>query len=141
MHRIAYDAGRLVEHQGDTLADLDRQPVDLPKLWIDVQGLADLDLIRALGERYGLHPLTIADVVHVNQRPKVDIYGDHLFIVLRLPHQEDRLSTEQLSIVLGRGFVLTFQEQPGDCFEPVRERLRHAGRQIRSRGSTISPMR
>jgi magnesium transporter len=131
---IAYDSGRLVEQRGNTLADIDRQAAGLPKVWIDVQGLADLDLIRALGERYALHPLMLADIVHVHQRPKIESYPDHLFIVLRMPHQEDRLDTEQLSIVLGRDFVLTFQERPGDCFDPVRERLRREGSLIRRRG-------
>ena len=131
---FAYDGGRLVEHHDVALADIDERAAGLPRIWIDVQGLADVELIRALGERYGLHPLTIADVVHVHQRPKLESHDDHLFIVLRLPHREDGLITEQLSIVLGRGFVLTFQERPGDCFDPVRARLRREGAPIRDRG-------
>ena len=53
----------------------------LPRIWVDVQGLANLELIRGLGERYGLHPLTIADVVNAHQRPKLESHDDHLFIV------------------------------------------------------------
>jgi magnesium transporter len=132
---IAYDAKELAERDGKTLAEIDRAPTLPPKIWLDVQGLADLELIRALGERCGLHPLTIADIVHVDQRPKVESYDDYLFIVLRLPHRDDGLLTEQISFVLGQSFVLTFQERPGDCFDPVRERLRSAASPLRERGS------
>src|SRR5690606_9701261 len=131
---FAYDDARLVEHHDATLADLERRAAGLPKVWIDLQGLADVELIRALGKRYGLHPLTVADIVHVHQRPKLESHDDHLFIVLRLPHREGGLPTEQLSIVLGRDFLLTFQERPGDCFDAVRARLRRAGAPMRQRG-------
>jgi magnesium transporter len=134
MSLFAYDDGRLVEHHRATLADLDERAAGLPKIWIDVQGLADVELIRGLGERYGLHPLTVADIVHVHQRPKLESHDDHLYIVLRMPHREDGLVTEQLSIVLGSHFVLTFQERPGDCFDPVRVRLRRPGSSLRERG-------
>ena len=135
IHLIAYDANELAERDGKTLAEIDREPSRPPKVWLDVQGLADVELIRALGERYGLHPLTIADIVHVDQRPKVESYDDYLFIVLRLPHRDDGMLTEQISLVLGRSFVLTFQERPGDCFDPVRQRLRSASSPMRQRGS------
>ena len=117
-----------------TLADIEERAAGLPRIWVDVQGLADVELIRGLGERYGLHPLTIADVVNAHQRPKLESHDDHLFIVLRLPDRTEGLVTEQLSILLGRDFVLTFQERPGDCFDPVRERLRRPESPMRGRG-------
>jgi magnesium transporter len=132
---IAYDADQLLERHGTALAEIQPEADDLPRVWIDVQGLADVELIRELGARYRLHPLAIADIVHVDQRPKVESYDDHLFIVLRLPHQDRGFFTEQLSIVLGRGFVLTFQEREGDCFDPVRDRLRQPASPIRARSS------
>ena len=134
MSLFAYDGGRLVEQHSAALADIEGRAAGLPKIWVDVQGLADVELIRGLGERYGLHPLTIADIVHVHQRPKLESHDDHLFIVLRLPDRTEGLLTEQLSILLGRDFVLTFQERPGDCFDPVRERLRRADSPMRGRG-------
>jgi magnesium transporter len=135
IHLIAYDAEELVERHGKTLDDIEGEPIGPPRVWIDVQGLADVELIRGLGARYGLHPLAIADIVHVDQRPKVESYDDYLFIVLRLPHRDDGVLTEQISLVLGRSFVLTFQERPGDCFDPVRQRLRSASSPMRQRGS------
>jgi magnesium transporter len=99
---IAYDAKELAERDGKTLAEIDRAPTLPPKIWLDVQGLADLELIRALGERCGLHPLTIADIVHVDQRPKVESYDDYLFIVLRLPHRDDGLLSSRSRSCSGR---------------------------------------
>jgi magnesium transporter len=72
--------------------------------------------------------------VNAHQRPKLERHDDHLFIVLRLPDRTEGLVTEQLSILLGRDFVLTFQERPGDCFDPVRERLRRPESPMRGRG-------
>jgi magnesium transporter len=134
MSLFAYDDGRLVEHHGATLADIEERAAGLPRIWVDVQGLANVELIRGLGERYGLHQLTIADIVNAHQRPKLERHDDHLFIVLRLPDRTEGLVTEQLSILLGRDFVLTFQERPGDCFDPVRERLRRPESPMRGRG-------
>jgi magnesium transporter len=135
VRRIVYDAERIEEHAVPAGDEPAVTPVDGQVLWIDVQGLGDLALVRHLGERFGLHPLVLADLVHVNQRAKVEAYENHLFIVLRMVHQDEALWTEQLSVVLGKDFVLTFQERPGDCFDPVRARLRRAQGRLRSRGA------
>ena len=104
-------------------------------VWVDVQGLGDAKKILALGEHFGIHRLALEDVVNTHQRPKLEPYEDHYFLVMRMPLDDDALHTEQLSIFLGRGFVLTFQEFPGDCLEPVRKRLRDAKNRIRREGS------
>ena len=93
-------------------------------LWIDVQGLGDLDLLRSLGEIFALHPLALEDVASVGQRPKADDYDSHIFIISRMPEVGDGVNTDQTSMFLGSNFVLTFQEHYGDCLGPVRERLR-----------------
>lgn len=95
-----------------------------PVLWVDVDALGDLGTIVALGEIFGLHRLALEDVVNVHQRAKVDRYADHYFIVARMVTLTDRVETEQVTLFLGEGFVVTFQERPGDCFDPVRERIR-----------------
>jgi magnesium transporter len=132
---IAYGPERLAEGTLDAVSDLDRVEPGAPVTWIDVQGLGDLDLLRALGERFGLHPLALADIVHVNQRAKVEGYEGHLFIVVRMPHLDDHLWTEQLSLLVGAGLVVTFQERGGDCFDTVRERLRQGKGRIRGEGA------
>lgn len=101
--------------------------------WVDVEGLADLNLLRSLANVYGLHGLALEDVVNVHQRPKAEQYQDQLFLVARMPHSlDERLHTEQVSLFLGRNFVLTFQEgHPGDSFGGVRQRIRSAAGRIR----------
>lgn len=106
-----------------------------PVVWINVEGIGDAATITKLGELFGLHRLALEDVLHTHQRPKVEQYGDHLFIVTRMARTGDQLETEQLSLFLGKNFVLTFQEgAPGDCLDPIRERIRKKGGRIREAG-------
>lgn len=106
-----------------------------PVTWLDVDGVGDLEIIKALGQRFHVHPLALEDVVHVHQRPKAEAYEDFLFVVVRMVQLGDGLETEQLSVILGEGFVLTFQEGlPGDCLEPVRDRVRRDSGRLRVSG-------
>lgn len=106
-----------------------------PVLWVNVDGLADLGLLESLGEAFGLHRLALEDVINLHQRPKIEDYEDHVFIVTRMLISADSPATEQISMFLGKGFLLTFQERRGDCFDLVRNRIRqHRGR-IRSSGA------
>ncbi len=102
-----------------------------PVMWVNVDGLGDVELIRRLGDLFGLHRLALEDVVNTHQRPKVEEYADHIFIVTKIVHEEPALATEQVAMFLGRDFLLTFQERDGDCFDPVRERLRNDRGRIR----------
>ncbi|MBU0743608.1 magnesium/cobalt transporter CorA [bacterium] len=105
--------------------------------WINVNGLHDTDLLRELGAHYGLHSLVLEDIVNTHQRPKMEDFGDYIYLVCRmLSFNSENLSlaSEQLSLVLGRNFVLSFQERPGDVLEPVRERLRLGKGRIRTNG-------
>lgn len=103
--------------------------------WIDVVGLADIRLIQRLGELFELHRLALEDAVNVHQRPKVEQYDDSLFLVARMPDFKGPLDTEQVSFFLGANYVLSFQERPGDCFDPVRSRLRSPQSRIREQGA------
>jgi magnesium transporter len=102
--------------------------------WINVDGLGDVDVIHRCGELFGLHRLALEDVANVHQRPKVEPYEDDLFIVTRMPSRAHRGETEQLTLFLGKNYVLTFQERPGDDFDPVRERLRKRKGRLRNSG-------
>ncbi len=106
--------------------------------WINVDGVTDMQVIRALAEKYRLHPLAVEDVLHVTHRPKVEPYPDEgpyqarLFIILRmLELQAGHLRSEQISIFLGHSTVLTFQESPGDVWDGIRQRLQTAGSRLR----------
>jgi len=106
--------------------------------WIDVDGLSDLGVVRALAEKYHLHPLAIEDVLHTPQRPRVQAYDEvadyqaRLFIIVRmLELREGQLQSEQVSLFVGHHTVLTFQEAPGDVWDPLRQRIRTPGSRLR----------
>lgn len=103
--------------------------------WINVDGLAEATLIEKIGERFGLHPLALEDVVGTHQRAKVESYDDHLYVVLKMISFKDGLETEQVSVFLGPRFVISFQERAGDCLEIIRERLRKGKGRIRGAGA------
>jgi magnesium transporter len=103
--------------------------------WINVEGLADVPLLESLGRHFKLHPLSLEDILNCGQRPKVEDYDDYEFVVLKSLHLEtEGLSVEQISLVFGKNYVITFQERPGDSFEPVRERIRKGKGLIRRAG-------
>jgi magnesium transporter len=106
--------------------------------WINVDGVHQIEIIEKIGKHFGLHPLILEDIVNTHQRPKCDDYDDHLFIVLKmLGYDEARgeVSSEQVSLVLGKNYVISFQETEGDVFDPVRERIRGGKGRIRKMGA------
>ena len=103
--------------------------------WIDVSGLQDLSLLQELGIHFGLHPLALEDVLNTGQRPKLEEFDDNCFIVMKELRLEAGVQAEQISLFLGKGWVITFQEAPGDPFEPVRERIRKGKGRIRKMGA------
>ena len=105
--------------------------------WINIDGLSNTSEIEKLGKYYELHPLIIEDIVNTNQRPKIDEYKDYYFIVAKMLYRkaDGTLENEHISIVLGKNYVLTFQEAGGDVFDGVRERLSNAKGRIRTRGA------
>lgn len=106
--------------------------------WIDVTGVHDLDLVADIGEVFGLHPLLLEDVVHTRQRPKTEEYDDHLYLVLKMLRWDEggeRVDVEQVSVILGERYVITFQENPVDTFDKVRARLREPTKRIRKSGA------
>ncbi len=133
----AFGADDFIEQRVEDLSTLPVLRGQHPITWVDVIGVADVDAIRRVGEIFGLHELALEDVVHVGQRPKVEAYGDHLFIVVTMmTHREgEGLEREQLGLFVGTDFVVTFQERSGDCFEPVRDRLRAGRARVRTAGA------
>lgn len=103
--------------------------------WINVTGLADTEALEQVGEILGLHRLALEDVFNVHQRPKVEEFDDHLFIVIRMIRGPGSAETEQVSLFLGSDYVLSIQEKSGDCFEPVRQRIRKGKGLVRNRGA------
>ncbi len=125
---IGYGGESVEERQITDIRELESLVGKSPVTWVNVDGLGDVEIVRELGEVFGLHRLTLEDVINVHQRPKVEDFSDHAFIVTRMIGRQTAPETEQVSMILGDGFLLTFQERPGDCFDLVRERIRkHRG--------------
>jgi magnesium transporter len=105
-------------------------------IWLHVKGTHHVPTIEAIGEVFGLHPLVLEDILTPGQRPKLEDYGEYSFFVLMSHTLADRsLVSEQVSIVLGADYVLSFQEECSDLFKPVAERLLNAKGRMRKYGS------
>ena len=105
-------------------------------IWLDCTGLANVDLIARIGRIFNLHPLALEDVVNTGQRPKVDFFEDHAFIVVKMIDDVATHRYEQISLFLGGNFIVTFQEREGDPFDPVRKRIESsAPNRLRTRGA------
>ena len=105
--------------------------------WINVCGISQVANLEKLGECFNLHPLVLEDILNIDQRPKIEDYEDYLYIVLKtIQHggQTDDITVNQISIILGRNYVISFQEGDGNLFAPIRERLVAAKGRIRKAG-------
>src|SRR4030042_1132095 len=107
--------------------------------WINVEGVHQVEVVEKLGNCFGLHPLVLEDILNTDQRPKMEIYGDYIYIVVKMLYGSDPnrlVEAEQVSLILGSNFVISFQEgKEGDVFNPVRERIRNGKGFIRKTGS------
>jgi magnesium transporter len=104
--------------------------------WINVDGLHDTEVIRRICDGLGIHPLTQEDIVHTSQRPKIEEYEDYLFVVIRMLALHDgEIRSEQVSLLLGAHYVVSFQERAGDVFDHIRERLRAGKGRLRKEGA------
>lgn len=106
--------------------------------WLNIDGLHRPEVIEKAGSIAGLHPLLLEDIVTAGQHPKVEDFGDYLFVVLRMLNYRDDTSeveAEQVSIVLGNSYVITFRERESDIFRPVSGRIKAARGRIRTMGA------
>jgi magnesium transporter len=135
MHVMAYNEKEFTESPITDIEEIRRYLSHWAVTWVNVDGLGDAQTIQRLGDMFGLHRLALEDVVEIQHRPKVDTYGDHLFFVTRMIEEGFPVRTEQFSIFVGKRFVLTFQERPGGCLDPVRKRIRESLGRIRNSGA------
>jgi len=106
--------------------------------WINIDGLHQPEVVEKIGEQFSLHPLVLEDIMNTGQRPKMEDLEDYLFVVMKMLYydeKEDEVRAEQVSLILGSNFVISFQEREGDVFDPVRERIRKAKGLVRKRGA------
>ncbi|MGY1489919.1 magnesium/cobalt transporter CorA [Methylobacillus pratensis] len=134
-----YNAEHIEERSISSLDEI--QPsADDSILWLNVHGLHDPKLMAEIGQRFKLHPLVLEDILNTDQRPKVDAYDDYLYLVTRFfayDSEQMLVNSEQISIILGNRFVLSFQERPTGSFDPVRERLRANKGLLRKSGADV----
>jgi magnesium transporter len=124
---IQYDADTILEEGFATFGELAARLDPAKVNWINIDGLGDVGLLREVADHFGIHPLAIEDVLNTAQRPKIEYFSDHFFIVSEMVYfdGDGQLTFEQLSLFLGRNFVITLQEECGhDVFDLVRARLR-----------------
>ena len=133
---IEYDTDNYREEQ---LASVAQVSVTSDRtFWLNLYGLNDPVLLDEIGKRFNLHPLVLEDIVNTDQRPKMEDYGAYLFFVAKAVEYDAAshiITTDQVSIVLGTGYVLSFQEKPTGTFATLRERLKNAKGQIRKKGA------
>ncbi len=106
--------------------------------WIHVDGLHEVEILRELGECFGIHPLVIEDILNTDNRPKTEEYGEYFFLILNelsLDPATQEIQKEQVSLVFGRTFVLSFQEREGAVFDPIRDRIRANKGRVRKMGA------
>ncbi len=133
---IFFSEDRFLEKEVDTIDDAFSIKDKYNVRWISIEGLHQVSTIEGIGERFKLHPLLLEDVMNTDQRPKLDDYEDYLFTILKIIRfSGDDILSEQVSIVVGNDYVISFQESGGDVFSPIKERIRSAKGRVRRYGS------
>ena len=146
---ITYDSGSAqINHlTASAIDELVQYKNDSKITWINVSGLEDIDSIKRMGELFDLHPLTIEDILHTNQQPKIEVFEKYRFLSLKTIQREKRFSHEQydenkvdeflidqISLILMNDVLITFQEMAGDSFDGIRRKILEGAGEIRSMG-------
>lgn len=134
----AYNSEELIEKELQTLDEcLAFKDKPGMNLWINVDGLDQIEVIEKLGSYFKIHPLTLEDVLNTGQRPKMEDYDSYIYTVLKmmlLDTEMEDILIDQVSIIIGPGYILSFQEREGDVFDPLRERLKNPNSRLRKAG-------
>ena len=131
---IDYDEQNFEEKQVRTIKECFPFKTTPTVTWINIDGLHEVEIIEMLGKEFDLHPLMLEDILNTGQRPKVEDFDKYIFVVLKMLSYNDEqqaVEAEQVSLVLGANYVISFQEAVGDVFEPIRERIRNAKGRVR----------
>lgn len=137
---------RLIDYDSVSLSDEELKDINAAShlkntstvTWININGIHDVEMIQNIGKLFELHPLIMEDILNTGQRPKLETFEDYIFIVLKMIRFDNETKTifnEQLSIVFGKNYLLTFQEQPSEIFNSVSERIKKQTSRIRRTGT------
>jgi len=131
---IDYDEAQFQEKEAKTVEECFPFKDKPTVTWVNVNGIHRVDVIEKIGKHFNMHPLVLEDILNTRQRPKMEDFGEYIYIVLKMLHYNDEtneIASEQMSLILGPNFVISFQEKEGDVFNPIRERIRNDKGRIR----------
>lgn len=136
--RISYDQTSVTKNKYDDISvcieDIDKNQVN----WINIDGIHDMNIISTIGKAFDIHPLLLEDIVNSDQRPKFESFDNFIFVVCRMifiSENKKDIKTEQISLVITENTVISFQEEPGDVFDAVRDRIKNKVGKIRGMNS------
>lgn len=135
---MEYDEHQVIEHNPKTIVEINSLIDTSSKtLWINIDGIHDESVIETLGSKLNVHKLSLEDILSVGQRPKIDEFEDYLHIIVKMVmlDQQDEIEDEQLSFILHKNVLISFQEKSGDVFQGVRKRILEGKGFIRKRGA------
>lgn len=133
-----YDQETLKEEKVDSLEGWLPEKKSRTVTWLNIDGIHKVESIRQIGDAFGIHPLVLEDIVNTGQRPKLENFENHMFVVSKMLYYDAKINevtAEHVSFIIGPNTVISFQERQGDVFEPVRQRLRKARGRIRKMGA------
>ena len=134
---IDYDETQFQEKEVETIEECFSFKDTPAVTWVNIEGLHQLDTIVKIGKHFNIHPLVLEDIANTEQRPKMGDFDDYIFLILKMLYfeeDENAVKAEQVGLILGLNFVISFEEGGGDVFNPVRERIRNGKGRIRKLG-------
>ncbi|MDH5685830.1 MAG: magnesium/cobalt transporter CorA [Candidatus Hadarchaeaceae archaeon] len=135
---IDYDKAQFQEKEAETVEECFPFKDKPTVTWINVDGVHQPEIVKQLGDCFGMHPLVLEDILNTDQRPKMEDFGNYIYIVLKMLYYDEKsneMIIEQISLVLGSNFVISFQEKMGDVFNPIRERIKSDKGRVRKMGA------
>jgi len=135
---IDYDEAQFQEKEAKTVEECFPFKDKPTVTWINIDGIHQVDIIEKIGNHFNIHPLVLEDIVNTGQRPKMEDFVNYIFVILKMLYYDEKINetkTEQISLILGSNFVISFQENEGDVFDPIRERIRSDRGRIRKMGA------
>lgn len=135
---IDYDEAQFQEKEAKTVEECFPFKDKPTVTWINIDGIHQVDIIEKIGNHFNIHPLVSEDIVNTGQRPKMEDFVNYIFVILKMLYYDEKINetkAEQISLILGSNFVISFQENEGDVFDPIRERIRSDRGRIRKMGA------
>lgn len=138
---IDYNSDKYIEHDFENIEKCFEFKDSNTISWINIDGIHDTEILSKLGDCFGFHPLILEDILNTEQRPKVEDFTDYIYIVLKMIDYDKKIKKllfEQISIIFGKNYLISFQEKPLEIYEPIKKTLRKDESKIRKNGFGLS---